>query len=95
LRNSWAYRINYIFDGKLHEYLPDFVGTLCDGGLLIAEAGRESEKRKGQPLAKAEAARTAAQPQGGIYLIGTEENLSERRHQNVLRLHAYRQGFPT
>jgi len=35
------YRINYVFDGKPHEYLPDYVGTLCDGGLLIAEAGRE------------------------------------------------------
>jgi Cytochrome P450 len=89
------YRINYVFDGKSHEYLPDFVGTLCDGGLLIAEAGRETEKRKGQPLAKAEAARTAAKHKGGIYIIGTEENLSERRHQNLLRLHAYRQGFPT
>lgn len=89
------YRINYVFDGKSHEYLPDFVGTLCDGGLLIAEAGRESEKRKGQPLAKAEAARTVAQYKGGIYVIGTDENLSQRRHQNLLRLHAYRQRFPT
>src|SRR6266852_4185385 len=38
------YRINYVFEGNPHEYLPDYVGTLCDGGLLIAEAGRESEK---------------------------------------------------
>jgi len=55
------YRINYVFEGKPHEYLPDFVGTLCDGGLLIAEAGRESEKSKGKALVKAEAAQRLAQ----------------------------------
>ncbi len=54
------YRINYVFDGKPHEYLPDYVGMLCDGGLLIAEAGRESEKSKGKALVKAEAARRLA-----------------------------------
>src|SRR2546422_5376582 len=35
------YRISYVYDGKAHDYLPDFVGTLCDGGLLIAEARSE------------------------------------------------------
>ena len=35
------YRISYVYDGKSHDYLPDFVGTLGDGTLLIAEAGRE------------------------------------------------------
>src|SRR6266699_1094025 len=48
------YRISYMYEGKAHDYLPDFVGTLCDGNLLIAEAGRAEEKRKAQPLAKAE-----------------------------------------
>src|SRR6266702_6607024 len=48
------YRINYVFEGNPHEYLPDYVGTLCDGGLLVAEAGRESEKSKGKALVKAE-----------------------------------------
>jgi hypothetical protein len=89
------YRINYIYDGKPHEYLPDFVGTLSDGGLLITEAGRESEKRKAQPLAKAEAARRLAQLKGGAYWIGTETNLSVLRHTNLLYLHARRQPFPT
>src|SRR6266852_4688332 len=89
------YRINYIFAGKPHEYLPDFVGTLCDGGLLIAEAGRESEKSKGKALVKAEAAQRLAQIKGGEYWIGTDVNLSERRHQNWLYLHARRQSFPT
>lgn len=50
-----------------HEYLPNYVGTLIDGSLLIAEAGRESEKSKGQALAKAEAARRLAQLRGGEY----------------------------
>lgn len=89
------YRISYLYDGKPHEYLPDFVGTLCDGGLLIAEAGRDSEKRTGQALAKAEAAQRLAQLKGGVYWIGTEENLPLRRHYNLLYLHARRQPFPT
>jgi transposase len=89
------YRINYVFEGKAHEYLPDFVGTLIDGGLLIAEAGRESEKSKGKALVKAEAARRLAQIKGGEYWIGTDVNLSERRHQNWLYLHARRQPFST
>jgi transposase len=89
------YRISYLYEGKSHDYLPDFVGTLCDGGLLIAEAGRESEKRQGQPLAKAEAARRLAQLKGGVYWIGTDENLSERRYQNLLYLQARRQSFAT
>ena len=88
------YRINYVFEGKPHEYLPDFVGTLCDGGLLIAEAGRESEKSKGKALVKAEAARRLALLKGGVYWLGIETHLSERRHQNWLYLHARRQSFP-
>jgi hypothetical protein len=89
------YRINYVFDGKPHEYLPDYVGTLCDGGLLIAEAGREEEKSQGKALVKAEAARRLAQIKAGEYWIGTEQNLHSRRHQNWLYLHSRRQGFPT
>jgi len=87
------YRISYVYEGKTHDYLPDFVGTLCDGGLLIAEAGRESEKSQGQALAKAEAARRLAQLKGGEYWIGTDQNLSVRRHNNLLYLHARRQHF--
>ncbi len=89
------YRIAYLYDGKAHNYLPDFVGTLCDGGLLIAEAGRASEKRKGQAVAKAQAAQRVAQLKGGVYWLGTDENLSLHRHYNLLYLHARRQSFPT
>ena len=89
------YRIAYTYDGKPHEYLPDYVGTLTDGSLLIAEAGRENEKSKGQALAKAEAARRLAQLKGGEYWIGTDENLSVARHYNLLYLHARRQWFST
>jgi transposase len=88
------YRITYVFDGELHDYLPDFVGTLCDGGLLIAEAGRAAEKIQGRALIKAEAARRLAQIKAGVSWIGTDLNLSERRHQNWLYLHARRQPFP-
>jgi len=89
------YRISYVYEGKPHEYLPDFVGTLADGGLLIAEAGRVSEKRQGPALAKALAAQRLAQLNGGVYWIGTDENLSLRRHYNLLFLHARRHSFPT
>ncbi len=65
------YRINSVFEENPHEYLPDCVGTLCDGRLLIAEAGRESEKRQGPALAKAAAARCLAQLKGGVYWIGS------------------------
>ena len=91
---STPYRISYFYDGKPHDYLPDYVGTLSDGGLLIAEAGRQEEKRKGRALLKAEAARRLAQLKGGVYWLGTDENLSERRHQNWLYLHARRRTFP-
>ncbi len=89
------YRISYMYEGKAHDYLPDFVGTLCDGGLLIAEAGKEDEKSQGQALVKAEAARRLAQLKPGVYWIGTDQNLSERRYHNLLRLQASRQPFRT
>lgn len=89
------YAIGYVYEGNAHTYLPDFVGTLCDGGLLIAEAGRQKEKSQGQARAKAEAARRLAQIKGGVYWLGTEENLSELRYQNLLYLHARRQTFST
>jgi transposase len=89
------YRIGYVYDGKAHDYLPDFVGTLIDGSLLIAEAGREDEKRKAQALAKAEAAHRLAQLKGGVYWLGTDQNLSLIRHNNLLYLHARRRPFQT
>lgn len=89
------YAVNYFYEGNAHIYLPDFVGTLCDGGLLIAEAGRQEEKSRGQALAKAEAASRLAQIKGGVYWLGTDKNLSELRYQNLLYLHARRQTFST
>jgi hypothetical protein len=89
------YRIAYLYNGTAHDYLPDFVGTLCDGGLLVAEAGRASDKRHEQAVAKAEAAHRLAQLKGGEYWLGTEEGLSLQRHYNWLYLHARRQPFST
>lgn len=60
------YSISYRYEAASHEYLPDFVGTLCDGTLFIAEAGLEEQKSKGQALAKAEAARRLVQLKGGV-----------------------------
>ncbi|HVA90650.1 MAG TPA: hypothetical protein VNL71_12510, partial [Chloroflexota bacterium] len=89
------YAITYLFEGVAHDYLPDFVGTLCDGKLLIAEAGRAEEKAKGRGAAKADAARRLAQLQGGVSWLGTEKTLSRCRHQNLIFLHTRRQPFPT
>lgn len=52
------YAIAYAFDETPHVYLPDYVGTLVGGGLLVAEAGRVEEKSREQARAKLEAART-------------------------------------
>src|SRR5439155_23823019 len=45
--------------------------------------------------AKPEAARHVASLHHGVYWIGTEANLSLRRHYNWLYLHARRQSFAT
>ena len=48
------FTINYLFDGNAHVYLPDAIGQLQDGSLLIAEAGMEQEKRRERNQAKAD-----------------------------------------
>jgi transposase len=88
------FTINYLFEGEAHVYLPDAIGHLLDGRLLIAEAGLEQDKRQERNRAKAEAARNVAQQQGGVYWIGTEATLSRTRHANLVFLHARRQPFP-
>jgi len=88
------YPIDYLFEGEAHVYLPDAIGQLLDGRLLIAEAGLEQDKRRERNRAKAEAARKAADELGGVYWIGTEASLSRTRHANLVFLHARRQAFP-
>jgi hypothetical protein len=70
--NHAPFAIVYTFEGKPHEYLPDVVGTMTNGKLLIAEAGMEDDKRGDRNLAKAEAARRLARLQRGVFWIGTE-----------------------
>ncbi len=89
------FTINYLFDGHAHVYLPDAIGQLQGGSLLIAEAGLEREKRRERNQAKAEAARKVAVQQGGVYWIGTEATLLPQRHANLVFLHARRQPFPS
>jgi transposase len=88
------YTIDYLFEGSAHVYLPDVIGQLLDGRLLIAEAGLEQDKRRERNLAKAAAARKVAESLGGVYWIGTEATLSKTRHANLVFLHARRQAFP-
>src|SRR5712692_9801269 len=89
------YTINYLFDGNAHVYLPDAIGQLQDGSLVVAEAGMEREKLRERNQAKAEAARNVAAAQGGVYWIGTEATLHPKRHANLVFLHARRQPFPS
>jgi transposase len=89
------FSIDYLFDGNAHVYLPDAIGQLQDGSLLIAEAGMEQEKRRARNQAKAEAARKVAAAQSGVYWIGTEATLLPQRHANLVFLHARRQPFPS
>jgi len=89
------YPIAYVDDDAPHEYLPDYVGTLVNGGLLIAEAGRVDEKGRGTALVKANAARRWARLKGGVYWLGTEGTLAPRWHQNLVFLHARQRAFPT
>jgi hypothetical protein len=87
--------ISYLFEGKEHSYLPDVVGTLTDGRMLIAEAGMEEDKQSRRNRAKAEAARQFSHLHaGGVYWIGTEQSLPLQRHYNLVFLHARRQEFP-
>src|SRR2546421_11953624 len=88
------FAIPYLFEGKTHSYLPDAIGQLLDGRLLIAEAGLEQDKRRERNRAKAEAARKVAEQQAGVYWIGTEATLSRTCHANLVFLHARRQAFP-
>jgi hypothetical protein len=89
------FTIHYLFEGNAHVYLPDAIGQLQDGSLLMAEAGMEQEKRRARNQAKAEAARQVALAQSGVYWIGTEATLLPQRHANVVFLHARRQPFPS
>jgi hypothetical protein len=47
------FAIGYAFEGKLHDYLHNVVGTLRSGKLFIAEAGIEDDKRGDRNLTKA------------------------------------------
>jgi len=89
------FSIDYLFDDRAHVYLPDAIGQLQGGSLLIAEAGMAQEKRRERNRAKAAAARKVAEQQGGAYWIGTEATLLPQRHANLVFLHARRQPFPS
>jgi len=88
------FTIDYLFEGHAHIYLPDAIGQLQGGALLIAEAGMAQDKRRERHQAKAEAARKVADELGGVYWIGTEGTLLPQRHANLVFLHARRQPFP-
>lgn len=87
------YAISYLYEGKGHDYWPDWVGALTDGALLVAEAGREKAKIEPKELAKADAARVLTCAQGGQFWIGTEAHIFGRRYWNYVFLHVRRRSF--
>ena len=46
------YRINYIFDSKAHEYLPDYVGTYVMVGCSLQKQGVKKKKALVEHLSK-------------------------------------------
>ena len=56
---------------------PMPLGSFTNGRLFIAEAGMEDDKRGDRNLAKAEAARSLARIQRGVFWIGTEATLTK------------------
>ena len=51
------FTINYLFEGNAHVYLPDAIGQLQGGSLLIAEAG---QKPRETPRAQSGESRSGA-----------------------------------
>lgn len=88
------YANSYGFENMPHLYLPYCVGTVADGGLLITESGRVEEKSWEPARARLEAARHLAGLIGGALWIGTGENGSRLRQQNLIFLHDRQQNFP-
>ncbi len=89
------YGIAYTYEGRAHTYLPDWVGTLGHGGLVVAEAGVTAYKVQAQAWAKADAGPRWAHIKGGYYWLGTEDTLAVQYHWNLVFLHARRESFPT
>lgn len=77
------FRIPYELDGQMHDYWPDYVGKMRDGGVFIAEAGIYRHKITPEAIAKARAATHVATMLGGRYWIGTEDTLLETYFWNV------------
>jgi hypothetical protein len=46
------YRITYSYEGKVHDYLPDFVGTLSDGGCSSPRRDKTAKSASTKPLRK-------------------------------------------
>jgi hypothetical protein len=70
------FTINYLFEAHAHIYLPDAIGQLQGGALLIAEAGMAQDKRRERNQAKAEAARKVADELGGGLLDWNRRHLT-------------------
>jgi len=94
LPNCTLFPISYTHDGAAHTYLPDWVGTLLDGGRLIAEAGLIERKGRPREQAKLAAARRVVQIEGGRFLMATEQTLPVVRRNNWVFLHARRCAIP-
>jgi Mu transposase, C-terminal len=65
--------IRYVWEGKAHWYLPDYVAATADGRPIVIEAGIGAKKGEPRELAKLEAARAwAASQNGELWVIAAE-----------------------
>ncbi|WP_313560503.1 Mu transposase C-terminal domain-containing protein, partial [Ruminiclostridium cellobioparum] len=82
--------IPYEYNGKMHNYYPDFILTLKYGKTIIVELGMYDEKLNAKNLCKSLAAIDYCNKNGWEYWLITDRNiLSEKRKNNLLLLKSY------
>lgn len=76
--------IPYTWEEKTHNYFPDFLVTLANGGNIIVEVGRYEEKMVGVAIAKAIAAIDMCKNRGWCYWLITDQNIMTKTKKNNL-----------
>lgn len=82
--------IPYQWEGKTHNYYPDYLLKLTEGRYVVAEIGDKDEKLKGANIAKALAAIEYCKERGWEYWLILDDNImSENRFKNYLLLKSF------
>lgn len=86
-------QIRYVFEGKTHWYLPDYVARTADGRPIVIEAGIGARKGTPQELAKLAAAKAWAEAQGGELWVIAADLVPPRWVRGALSLYLSRLGY--